>query len=267
MHDTVSAILAAGPGPIALFVDFDGTLVDIAPSPDAVVVPPGLPDRLYSLYSALDGAVAVVTGRTIDAIDGFLPSQQFAVSGGHGAERRLLGRRETADAQTLDYAAAIARRLADTLGGQAGILIEPKPTGVAVHYRAAPEKEAMARAAMARALEGFNDFHAIAGKMVIEARPEGANKGSAIERLLHVNPFAGRTPIFIGDDVTDEDGFAAADRLGGFGIRIGAGETRARFILADIAQLYDYFDALIERERNRASHASVDTGVQEGRVK
>lgn len=266
MHHTVSAILSACAGPVALFLDFDGTLVEIAPSPDAVEVPPDLPGRLRSLFSALDGAVAVVTGRTIDAIDGFLPSQPFAITGGHGAERRLLDNREAVDPKVLDDAAAIAGRVTDTLGGEPGILIEPKPTGVAVHYRATPEKEALARAAMTQALDGYSQFHAIAGKMVIEARPEWANKGAAIERLMHVKPFASRTPIFIGDDVTDEDGFATADRLGGFGIKIGPGETRARFTLPDIAQLYAYLDALIEREQNSPSRTSMNT-AQESMVK
>ncbi|WMT86053.1 trehalose-phosphatase [Pelagibacterium sp. 26DY04] len=266
MHDTVSAILSESTGPVALLVDFDGTLVEIAASPDAVVVPPDLPERLQSLHSVLDGAFAVVTGRTIDAIDGFLPSQEFAITGGHGAERRILGQRETADPKILEDAAAITSRLTNTLGGEPGILIEPKPTGVAIHYRAAPEKEALARAALTRALGGYNDFHAISGKKVIEARPQWANKGAAIEGLMQVKPFAGRTPVFIGDDVTDEDGFAAADRLGGFGIRIGEGETRARFTLPDIAHLFTYFDALIERERNSSSRTSVNT-AQESMVK
>ncbi|WMT89661.1 trehalose-phosphatase [Pelagibacterium sp. H642] len=266
MHDTVSAILSECTGPVALLLDFDGTLVEIAPSPDAVVVPPDLSERLRSLYSALDGALAIVTGRTIDAIDSFLPSQEFAITGGHGAERRIFGQRETANPKILDDAAAIASRLTDTLGGEPGILIEPKPTGVAVHYRAAPEKAALASAALTRALEGYNDFHAISGKKVIEARPQWANKGAAIEGLMQVKPFAGRTPVFIGDDVTDEDGFAAADRLGGFGIRIGEGETRARFTLPDIAHLFTYFDALIERERNSSSRTSVNT-AQESMVK
>lgn len=267
MHDTVSAILSADAGPVALFLDFDGTLVEIAPSPDAVIVPSDLPIRLRALHTALDGAIAIVTGRTIEAIDGFLPDLEIAITGGHGAERRLLGHHETADPSLLADAAAIARRVSDTLGGEAGLLIEPKPTGVAVHYRGAPEKETLARAALTRALEGFNAFHIMEGKMVIEARPDWANKGSAIERLMQVKPFAGRTPIFIGDDVTDEDGFATVRGLGGFGIKIGEGDTQARFILPSIAELYVYFDALLKKERNSASRASMGAGAHESVVK
>lgn len=247
MNETVSAILSASTGPVALFIDFDGTLVEIAPSPDAIEVPAGLPERLQALHRALDGAVAIVTGRTIDAIEGFLPGQDISITGGHGAERRHLGRRETVDPVLLANARAIAARVTDTLAGHPGLLVEPKPTGVAVHYRAAPEKATLARAALIRAIDGFNDFHAIEGKKVFEARPKWADKGSAVESLMQIKPFAGRMPIFIGDDVTDEDGFAAADRLGGFGIRIGQGQTGARFTLPAIADLFESFDALIAR--------------------
>lgn len=265
MHETVSAILSAAAGPVALFIDFDGTLVEIAPTPDAVVVPPDLPPRLRALYAALDGAVAIITGRTIDDIEGFLPVSDVAITGGHGAERRLMGQRETASPALLSDARAIARRVSDTLVGRPEILVEPKPTGVAVHYRAAPELGAVARAALTRAIEGHNDFHVIAGKKVFEARPKWADKGSAIERLMQIKPFAGRMPIFIGDDVTDEDGFGAAGRLGGFGIRIGAGETSARFTLPAIADLFDFFDALITSHGERAQPAP--TRVQESLVK
>ena len=249
MHDTVSAILTASAGPVALFIDFDGTLVEIAPTPDGVAVPPELPHRLGELYRTLNGAVAIITGRTIEAIDGFLPtSQDIAISGAHGAERRHQGQRQALDENVLAAAKAIADSVDDALQGEPGILIERKPTGVAVHYRAAPEKGALAHAALTHALEGFSDFHAVSGKMVVEARPLWANKGAAIEHLMQQQPFAGRTPIFIGDDVTDEDGFAAAQRLGGFGIRIGEGDTKARFTLPAIPDFYDYLNALIDRQ-------------------
>lgn len=263
MQETVSAILSASSDQVALFIDFDGTLVDIAPSPDKVEIPPALPEKLRALHAALGGAVAIVTGRTIDAIESFLPDQEISISGGHGAERRHLGKRDAADPVLLADARIIACRVADTLAGQAGILVEPKPTGVAVHYRAAPEKATMARAALTRAIVGFNDFHAIEGKKVFEARPKWADKGSAIERLMQVKPFAGRMPVFIGDDITDEDGFATAQRLGGFGVRIGQGETRARFILPAIADFFEYLDALIARQ-SASTTRSAGAGTSQG---
>jgi len=268
MQNAVSAILSASSGPVAIFTDFDGTLVEIASHPDAIVVPEDLPIRLRTLYSALDGALAVVTGRSIAAIDGFLPSQAFSLTGSHGAEYRHNGEQQAPESHLVDDARTIADRVSDSLHGENGVLVEPKPTGVAVHYRAAPEKGAIASAALARALDGFPDFHAINGKKVVEARPKSANKGVALSRLMQVNPFVGRMPIFIGDDVTDEDGFAAAERLGGFGIRIGEeSETLARFSLPDIATLYSYFDALIEREPNNTASNFADQGIQESRIR
>jgi trehalose 6-phosphate phosphatase len=268
MQNPVSAILSARSGPVAIFTDFDGTLVEIAPRPDAVAIPSDLPTRLRSLYAALDGALAIVTGRTIETIDGFLPSQAFSVSGSHGAECRHEGKVQGPEPRLVSDAKAITRRVSDTLVGQEGILVEPKPTGVAVHYRAAPDKGTMACAALARALKGFTDFHAITGKMVVEVRPRSANKGAALNRLMQVKPFTGRTPIFIGDDVTDEDGFRAAESLGGFGIGIGQQvETRARFILPDIASLYAYFDALIEGEPTTTTSDFAGQSLKESRVR
>ncbi|AEQ52228.1 trehalose-phosphatase [Pelagibacterium halotolerans] len=268
MQNAVSAILSASSGPVAIFTDFDGTLVEIASHPDAVLVPDDLPARLRSLYAALDGALAIVTGRTIDTIDGFLPAQAFSVAGSHGAEHRHNGQRQKPDAHLVNDAETITGRVSDTLLGQEGILVEPKPTGVAVHYRAAPAKGAMVRAALSRALDGFPDFHAIDGKKVVEARPTSANKGAALSQLMQVKPFASRMPVFIGDDVTDEDGFAAAERLGGFGIRIGQdAQTHAQFSLPDIASLYSYFDALIEREPNSTASDFAGQGIQESRIR
>lgn len=268
MQNAVSAILSASSDPVAIFTDFDGTLVEIASHPDAVVVPKDLPIRLRTLYAALDGALAVVTGRTIAAIDGFLPSQPFSLTGSHGAEYRHDGQQQAPDSHLVADAKTIADRVSDSLHGEDGILVEPKPTGVAVHYRAAPEKGAIASAALARALDGFADFHAINGKKVVEARPLSANKGAALSRLMQVKPFLGRMPIFVGDDVTDEDGFAAAERLGGFGIRIGdSADTLARFSLPDIATLYSYFDALIEREPNTTASDFADQAMQESRIR
>ncbi|WP_417585212.1 trehalose-phosphatase [Pelagibacterium sp.] len=268
MQNAVSAILSASSDPVAIFTDFDGTLVEIASHPDAVQVPRDLPARLGALYTALDGALAVVTGRTIETVDAFLPGQDFSVSGSHGAELRHEGETTGPKPHLVADARTITAHVFEKLGAEAGLLIEPKPTGVAVHYRAAPEKGAIASAAIESAIQDYSDFHAIAGKMVVEVRPTSANKGAAIIRLMQVNPFAGRLPVFIGDDVTDEDGFQAAADLGGFGIRIGEPtQTRARFALPDIASLFAYFEALIEREQNTAAPDFADQSVQESQVK
>ena len=262
MPNDLSAILSASSDPLAIFTDFDGTLVEIAPSPDAVMVPESLQDRLQALHGALGGALAIISGRTISDIDRFLPGQNLSVTGSHGAESRHEGTLKGPSSDQIADAQAIRAKIETAMGNQDGILIESKPTGVAVHYRAAPDQRERVETTMATALSDFPDFHAIAGKKVVEARPRGADKGQALRSLMQVKPFAGRTPVFIGDDITDEDGFVAAASLGGFGIKIGAGDTKARFRLADITVLYAYFDALTEGQVRHAQRAPA-TGVDQ----
>ena len=119
-----------------------------------------------------------------------------------------------------------------------GLLMETKEGAVALHYRQAPELEATARDAMEEALNNAPDFTLVPGKMVFEARPSGVNKGDALRAFMREEPFIGRTPIFIGDDVTDEDGFIAAQELGGVGIKLGEGETSARMRIANVASVH-----------------------------
>lgn len=247
MTNHFSAILSACAGPVAIFTDFDGTLVEIAPRPDAIEVPDFLAGRLEALETALGGAFAIITGRTIDNIDGFLSSHPFSVSGSHGAEQRHQGETRPASSGHATAAAKLSRILSDHFYGDERILVEPKPAGVAVHYRAAPERGGDVQAAMDHALKSATDFHAIGGKKVIEARPKGTNKGAAIATLMQKPPFRGRTPVFIGDDVTDEDGFRTVNAMDGVTVKVGPGPSAAKFRLADIAAVYDLLKTLAER--------------------
>lgn len=244
MPDPVSDILAALTAPVAVFTDFDGTLVDIAPRPDAVEVGDGLLENLDGLSQALDGAFAIVTGRMIAEIDHFLSPAQYAISGSHGAERRLGDETAQPDHHLALQAATIAERAQEAFADFEGILVEAKPGGVAVHYRAAPEHEAEVRRVLARALQESEDFSLVDGKMVLEARAEGVDKGAAITLLMKEEPFRGRMPVFLGDDVSDEDGFEAVQALGGVGIKIGDGTTAARFRLPDVAAARAFLSAV-----------------------
>lgn len=246
MTNQLSAILSACAGPVAIFTDFDGTLVEIAPRPDAIDVPESLAGRLGALQSSLDGAFAIISGRTIANIDGFLSSPTFSISGSHGAEQRHLGRQSPASAEHAESAARISRTLSEQFDGDDRILVEPKPSGVAVHYRAAPERGPDVRRAMDRALERTPDFQAIDGKKVIEARPRGTDKGAAIAALMEQAPFSGRTPLFIGDDVTDEDGFRTVNAMGGITVKVGPGDSEARFRLPDVPSVLDLLDRLAD---------------------
>jgi trehalose 6-phosphate phosphatase len=209
----------------ALFLDFDGTLVDIAPQPDAVVVPQPLTRTLEQLHSYLGGALALISGRPIEQIDEYLRPLLLPAAGVHGAERR------GADGQlTLlnTHPLEAVERAATELAAQHPLLrVENKRGSVALHYRQAPQLEAQCIAAMQQAIEQSPGLTLLRGKMVVEAKPGGASKGAAIEAFMAEAPFAGRTPVFVGDDITDEVGFATVQRMRGLGMKVGTGSTVA----------------------------------------
>jgi trehalose 6-phosphate phosphatase len=219
---------------IAAFLDFDGTLVALADRPEGVVVPPGLAEDLAGLAARLDGALAMVTGRPIESVDRFLAPRLFAIAGGHGTERRRAdGTRLALDPDLTAAAGRIGARLTPLARREPGLALEIKPASVALHFRQAPELEAICRSAMDEALQDEPLFTIITGKMVFEARPAGIDKGTAMAAFLTEPPFAGRVPLFIGDDRTDEDGFVIAQAQGGLGIKVGPGATVALHRLAD----------------------------------
>lgn len=231
---------------LALFLDFDGTLVELAPSPDAVEVSADLVTEISTASAAFGGAVAVVSGRPIADLDRYLPIR-LPLAGGHGSERRRAD--GALEATSLDNGAAadrIAASIAEFVEDHQGLLLEKKSAGVALHYRHAPElrDESLTRMRAAAEAEGFG---VIDGKMVAEARPEGLNKGEALRAFMAEAPFAGRLPVFIGDDTTDEDGFAAAQELGGIGVKVGDGETAARLRTPDVHSVRAIIRGLVER--------------------
>ena len=204
----------------ALLLDFDGTLVDIAPTPASVVVPPALVADLRALRTRLGGALAVVTGRPVAQVDERLGDAPYAVAGEHGVAIRH------APGQTVLHV-ALPEPPADWLAaGEAiaaahpGALLEAKSRGFVLHYRAAPEHgPALHRALLALTQESAG-FTVMQARMAWELKPRGADKGTAVDALMRQAPFAGRLPIFIGDDITDVDGMIAARRLGGAGFRV-----------------------------------------------
>lgn len=209
----------------ALFLDFDGTLVDIAPQPEDVTVPAGLVPTLRALRTHLGGAIAVISGRPIGQIDVFLAPLQLPAAGVHGAERRGAdGTWKLLAPLPLDTMTKAARALARE---HPRLRIETKRGSIALHYRQAPELEALCVQAFEAAVAQSPGLTLLLGKMVVEAKPAGASKGSAIETFMGEPAFAGRRPVFIGDDVTDEAGFAAVQRLGGIGIKVGDGPSVA----------------------------------------
>ncbi len=221
----------------ALFLDIDGTLLDLAPTPSEVVIPPGLPDLLRALCRRLDGAVAVVSGRALADIDALLSPLTLAAAGQHGAEIRLLNGR----VERFDAAAKVLDSLLPAVEAFAaerpGILVEDKGMTIAAHCRQVPQYQTE----LGKFLDGLAARHpdcleTIRGHRVFEIKPRNLSKRTAVEHFMRTPPFAGRLPVFIGDDRTDEDGFAAAKAGGGYAIRVGlGGPSIAEWRIADPA--------------------------------
>ena len=242
---------------LAIFTDFDGTLVEIAETPDDVEVPGLLAGQLERAARELGSAFAVLTGREIADIDRFLAPLHLPVAGAHGTQRRRAdGVVETIDPAAIIGAEQIARAVSQLVQDNPSLILETKEGAVALHYRQAPELETAVRIAMEEAVHSVTDFTLVPGKMVIEARPRAASKGQALRAFMREEPFVGRTPIFIGDDTTDEDGFIAAQELGGVGIKLGEGDTAARMRIANVASVHALIQGLGDiaaRDREFAS--------------
>lgn len=224
---------------LALFIDFDGTLVEIAETPDAVQVPDGLAEDIDRATREFDNALAVLTGREIADIDRFLSPLHLPIAGAHGSQRRRAdGSMEEVDAELVRAAKDIVSAIEPLAVAHPELIIEPKPGTVALHYRQAPELADDCLRAMEEALIDHPQYALIEGKMVYEARPVGFDKGAALRAFMQEEPFLGRTPIFIGDDRTDEDAFRVAQDLGGVGIKLGPGDTIARLRIADVASVH-----------------------------
>lgn len=235
---TPAAPPAPDPRCDSLFLDLDGTLAEIAPSPDAAALHPEAAALLPRLVPAFSGRVAVVSGRSIDTLERMLPpaalAAGLALAGTHGLEVRSAGA-TVAGARPAPGLAAAGRALAGLVSADSRLLVEDKRLSVALHYRGAPEREAELRKGAAR-IAAECGLSVQTGKMVVELRTPGPDKGGAVRRLMREPPFAGSKPWVIGDDDTDEAGFAAAADLGGQGIRVGpASQTCAPFRLADVS--------------------------------
>ena len=230
--------------PWALFLDFDGTLIDLATTPDAVVVPPKLRAILSGCVAAFDGAVAIVSGRPIAALDALLDPLRLPAAGLHGLEQRMPD-------GTLERAARRGRgltglrtRFHSLAQEDARLIVEDKGSSLALHFRRAPEREHELRELVTGAAAPHNGHHVMHGKMVLEVRPAHADKGTAVTRFLETPPFAGRTPVFAGDDVTDEDAFSVVNRHGGISVKVGTGESGATFRVPDVDALHDWLATL-----------------------
>jgi trehalose 6-phosphate phosphatase len=203
----------------ALLLDMDGTLIDIAPTPDSVIVPLGLTDSLRTVRDQLNGALAVVTGRTIDVIDRLLGDAPHAVAGEHGGAIRHAPGTPTERPDLNSPPADWIERAAELEAAHPGVLLERKPRGFGLHFRLVPECGPELGDVLSTLIAG-SEFNLLPGDMMWEVRPRGVDKGDAVTGLMRRAPFHGRVPVFIGDDVTDEDGMRVARAMGGAGLRV-----------------------------------------------
>ena len=220
----------------AYFLDVDGTLIDLADTPDAVHIDAALFELIARLHRASGGAVALISGRAIADLQKRLGTLRLPLAGQHGLERRDAAGRRWTQATPPAAKSAIKRALAPVLARHPGLLLEDKGLTLALHYRRAPQLAAYALRLMdGLAASAGAGLELQRGKCVAEIKPAGTDKGTALAAFLAQPPFKGRRPVFIGDDRNDERGFAAVNKLKGISIKVGKGASCARFRLRDVA--------------------------------
>ncbi len=242
---TDAQALPPWPSRPALFLDLDGTLLEIVDHPRLAAASARLTALLPALPLATGGAVALVSGRAIEDIDRILAPHSFVAAGVHGLQRRDAAGRLSAAAGTIPPAAQERVR---AFAARHGLLLEDKGVSLALHYRNRAELEADVH----RFVESLQallppEVEVLLGHKVVEIKPNVANKGDAIRAFMEEAPFNGRTPVFAGDDVTDELGFAAVNALGGVSVKVGEGDTAAGWRLRDVSAVLGWLEAAVAR--------------------
>ena len=231
----------------AIFLDLDGTLLDFADEPGAVEVSERVRDLLVRLNDATGGAIALVSGRTMADLDRLMAPLRFPVAAVHGLERRDGDGQVTRTPVDQGVFGKIERALRGFVEKNPETLLEHKGLTLALHYRKRPELEEAAIGEVRSVLAGLgSDLQIIRGNMVVEIKPTGQDKGSAIVAFMAEAPFVGRTPVFVGDDATDEDGFRTVNELGGVSVKVNSGESVARARLADVDAVLSWLEGLVE---------------------
>jgi trehalose 6-phosphate phosphatase len=228
----------------AWFLDVDGTLIEFAPRPQDVVVTARCRAALLTLTRETQGAVALISGRQLSALDGLFAPLRLAAAGVHGLERRNVVTGRCSVSRPSPALASVKRELEQFRVRHPKTLVEDKTVSVALHYRLASETADAAAAFANDIAHRYGDAIVVQpGSMVFEFRTPGADKGAAIASFLDEAPFAGRTPVFVGDDATDEVGFAEVNRRGGVSVKIGPGPSLARWRLSSPVALFDWLTA------------------------
>jgi trehalose 6-phosphate phosphatase len=210
------------PDRVAILLDVDGTIVDMAATPQSVVVQPSLLRTLSTLHARTEGALALVSGRLVENLDQLFAPLSLPCVGGHGVESRSAA---TAPLRrrAVELSPTLKNQVVEAAAVDPRIIIEDKGSSLAVHFRLAPDREQLINTKIGAIVERANTetIEMLCGNAVIEIKPRAFNKGTAVRELMRIPPFAGRTPLFVGDDVTDESVFAILPELGGYGYSVG----------------------------------------------
>lgn len=233
----------------AYFFDIDGTLVDIAATPSEVRLEQQVLELILRLFDATGGALALISGRTISDIDSIFHSARLPVAGQHGMERRDSRGRFTLDRSSVDKLSRHRAQLAEIAARHPGLLLEDKELSLALHYRRQPSLGSYAHRLMRTVQRQIGpDYSVLRGKRIVELKRSGRDKGQSVREFMGEPPFMGRVPVFVGDDTTDEPGFAVVNSLGGISIKVGRGGSQARWRLGDVQAVRSW---LVRGERNR----------------
>lgn len=237
------------PAQPALFLDLDGTLLEFALDPAAVEVPDRLAGILGRLPEATDGAIAFVSGRTLADLDRLLGPGRFPLAAVHGLHRRDANGQVSTPEPDKEEFEKMHEALKEIAADYPETLLEHKGVTLALHYRRCPELEHEILERVESRLAGMSSrLKLMRGKQVLEIKPAHGNKGTAITTFMDEPPFKGRTPVFVGDDVTDEDGFVAVNELGGISVKVAAGPTEAKFRLPDTTAVIGWLEELVGRQ-------------------
>lgn len=230
----------------AYFFDIDGTLIELAPSPDEIHVDEQLALLVERLHAWTGGAVALITGRSIADVDSIFPLQGMAIAGQHGVELRTPAGHLSVHEAPLAGLDAVRSHLEKATARHPGLLAEFKGVSVALHYRAAPQLAGYAHRLMRKMQSSLLPGYTVQrGKRVVELKPAGKDKGIAIAELMRETPFVGRVPVFLGDDTTDELGFSVVNEMGGHSIKVGKGSSIASWRLENVAAVRQWLEEAV----------------------
>ena len=226
---------------MAYFLDIDGTLIDFGDSPARTQIAAAHRTLLEKLRRRTGGAVAIVSGRSIADIDRIFRTSAWPAAGQHGAERRDARGRHSRMTAAHPSLPRVRAQLAEAVARHPGLLLEDKGLSIALHYRRAPRLAAYAHRIIRAQLRALGSSYCVQrGKSVVELKPAGRDKGAAVLAFMRETPFRGRTPVFVGDDLTDEYGFETVNDLGGVSVKVGRGATAAALRVRDVRSVWEW---------------------------